>query len=140
MIGLDGNIVNKKDEDDPYGVAVSKKTANPIDKTLPEGRSGNRTAKDSPTIRQPLAKGQSGTNNFKFPKPQSGRGDTLFDPEDLLPDEDEEVDRRKPAMQSSQKASKKHLLENNLISRNMESGRTRPAARANEGNPCRPYI
>lgn len=136
MIGLDGNVVNKKNEDDPYGVAIAKKISTPCFRVPPEGKSASRTANESPNNLEKMTKGSAGSGNFKFSKPLTGPGDTLFDPEDLLQDEDEEEDMRRLDAKTSQKASRKQLPENSLISRKTEGVKPKLGAGGTEGNPC----
>lgn len=139
MIGLDGSVVNKKNEDDPYGIAVGKKVSTPAEPT-PKNNLASRQEEKKPHSQKPQRFNESAQNPAsRFPNPRAPQMDSLFDNDDLLNQEEEvEEPQRKPMARQQQKPSTGQLLPGAVNIRKTESNANmRPAARNPGGNQCK---
>lgn len=123
MIGLDGSIVNKKNEDDPYGIAVTKKAGTPSDATPKSvfNLKSEDTRQQQPKVQKPLEATQSAPT--RHPKPRGPPADPLFDPEDMeIHDEEPEEPQSKQMSRQPQKPSSSQLLSGIQGMRKTEGG------------------
>lgn len=139
MIGLDGSIVNKKNEDDPYGIAVTKKISTPVEQTPKSNLNTKPDEKRNQPQKpqKPVEPIQSNTS--KYPKMKGPPSDPFLELDDMRYQEQEvEEPPAKPLTRQQQKPSTGQLLQSTINYRKSEGvSNTRLNHHFSEGPNCK---
>jgi len=127
MIGIDGSVVNKKNDDDPYGITAFNNNKKPTPTPQPATKQPSQPPPQQPAPTQQKPSGMLSPKDNHLIKPKQKQLDEpLFDPEVFNDDDDD--DQSQPQQPAPKQVKKPNPMEG-VIKKTSATG-DRPASRA----------